>query len=96
METRHGRCTREELSRKLHYTGEYINRIVKTHTGKTLSKYGQALLLDEAKKLLTDTDMSISEIVYSLGLSNRSYFYRIFEKAYGMTPLKYRKENTKN
>lgn len=92
MDAQHGRCTREELSRKLHYTGEYINRIVKLHTGKTLSEYGQSLLLEEAKRLLTSTDQNISDIIYALGISNRSYFYRIFEKAYGVTPLQYRKE----
>ncbi len=92
MEAQHGRCTREELSQKLHYTGEYINRIVKLHTGKTLSEYGQTLLLEEAKRLLASTDQNISDIIYSLGISNRSYFYRIFEKAYGVTPLQYRKE----
>ncbi len=96
MESRHGRCTREELSKELHYTGEYINRIVKIHTGKTLSEYGQTLLLEEAKRLLTYTDRNISDIIYSLGLSNRSYFYRIFENAYGVTPLKYRRKIARN
>ena len=93
METQYGRCTREELSQKLHYTGEYINRIVKLHTGKTLSEYGQTLLLEEARRLLISTDKNISDIIYTLGLSNRSYFYRIFENAYGVTPLQYRKRN---
>lgn len=92
MEESHGRCTREELARKLHYTGAYINRIVKMYTGKTLSEYGQTVFLEEAVGLLTNTDMSITEIVAHLGLANRSYFYRLFEKAYGMTPLEYKKQ----
>lgn len=95
MEEQHGRCTREELSRKLHYTGEYINRIVKMYIGKTLSEYAQTILLEDAKKLLLHTDMNISDIIYSLGISNRSYFYRLFEKAYGMTPLEYRRQHSR-
>lgn len=95
MEDCHGRCTREELSQKLHYTGEYINRIVKIYTGKTLTEYGQSLLLEHARQLLLHTDMNVSDIISSLGLSNRSYFYRLFEKVYGVTPSEYRKEHTR-
>lgn len=95
MEERHGRCTREELSQRLHYTGEYINRIVKMYTGKTLSEYGQTILLEESKRLLIHTDMNISDMIYSLELSNRSYFYRLFERSYGVTPLEYRRKNSK-
>lgn len=95
MEECHGHCTRDELSQRLHYTGEYINRIVKMYTGKTLTEYGQIILLEESRRLLTQTDMNISDIIYSLGLSNRSYFYRIFEKAYGVTPLEYRRKASK-
>lgn len=91
MKSSHGRCTREELETRLHYNGEYLNRIMKKYTGKTLLEYGQSIYLEEARKLLSDTDKSISSIIEDLGFSNRSYFYRLFEKAYGETPLDYRK-----
>ena len=90
MEESHGHCTREELSEKLHYTGEYINKIIKLYTGKTLSEYRQMIFLEEAKNLLLYSDMSMTDIIGMLGLSNRSYFYRLFKKAYGMTPVEYR------
>ncbi len=92
MKSSHGRCTREELSSQLHYNGEYLNRIIKKYTGKTILEYGQSIYLDEARILLSNTDKSISSIIDELGFSNRSHFYRLFEKAYGQTPLDYRRQ----
>ena len=93
MEASHGRSTREYLEKQLHYNGEYLNRIVKKYTGKTILEFGQGIYLQEAKRLLLDTDMSISEIIAELGFSNRSHFYRVFQKAFGETPLDYRRRH---
>lgn len=92
MKSSHGRCTREELSSQLHYNGEYLNRIIKKYTGKTILEYGQSVYLEEARMMLASTDKSISAIIDELGFSNRSHFYRLFEKAYGQTPLDYRRQ----
>lgn len=92
MKSSHGRCTREELSSQLHYNGEYLNRIMKRYSGKTILEYGQSIYLEEAKILLSTTDRSISSIIDELGFSNRSHFYRLFEKAYGQTPMDYRRQ----
>ena len=64
--------------------------IVKKYSGKTLLEYGQDIYLEEARRLLLDTDMSISDIITELGFSNRSHFYRVFRRAFGETPLDYR------
>lgn len=95
MEENHGHCTRNELSERLHYTGEYINKIIKMYTGKTLSEYSQSIIMLEADKLLLNTDMNVSDIINKLGIANRSYFYRLFEKTFGVTPLEYRKQKRK-
>ena len=57
----------------------------------TLLEYGQSIYLEEARKLLADTEKSISSIIEELVFSNRSHFYRLFEKYYGETPMNYRK-----
>lgn len=96
MEASHGRCTRQQLSEQLHYSGEYLNRVVKKYTGKTISEYGQGIYLERSRKLLLDTEISISDLVLLLGFANRTHFYRLFREAYGETPLKYRKRHRKN
>jgi AraC-like DNA-binding protein len=47
--------------------------------------------LNEAKKMLRDSELSITEICYQCGFSDSSYFGKVFRKAYGVTPREYRK-----
>lgn len=93
MKASHGRCSRDELSTVLHYNAEYLNRIVKKYTGKTLSEYQKSIYLEEVCSLLKNTNKSISKIIDEMNFSNRSYFYKIFQETYGMTPQEYRQQN---
>ncbi len=52
-----------------------------------------------AAKLLVSTNISIQEVIYKVGIMNRSYFYREFSKKFNMTPREYRllkKEDSNN
>lgn len=51
--------------------------------------------MDEACIMLRDTDMTIDEIVYAVGFGDVPYFYKLFKKINGCTPVKYRQENKK-
>ncbi len=90
--SRHGKVSRSELSEMLHYNEEYLNRIIKQSTGKTFSQYRQYIALQEVRRLLLDTDLSVSRIMEELELSNRSFFYRVFQKEFGLTPSEYRQQ----
>lgn len=46
--------------------------------------------LNEAKKMLLNNELSITEICYECGFSDSSYFGKVFRKAYGLTPREYR------
>ena len=46
--------------------------------------------LNYAAQLLVNTNMSVQEIIYNVGISNKSYFYREFARKYNMTPKEYR------
>lgn len=99
IEFRHGRTSREELSAVFHYSGDYLNRIARHQTGMTISQLCQYACLREAKRLLQQTDRSISDIIEELGYVNRTYFYKIFKKQFGLSPLELRnavKHRTQN
>ena len=44
----------------------------------------------EAKRLLAETDRSVTDIAGSLGFQEVKYFDAVFKKSTGMTPVKYR------
>ena len=95
MEATHGRATRSQLETQLNYSGNYLNDIVKKYTGLNIFNYGMSICLNEAAKLLIHTDKNISEIALSLGFTNRTHFYRLFENRFHMTPSKFRKQHKK-
>ena len=58
---------------------------------ETVNKFISNLRITKAKELLENSDDTISEIVYKIGLSSRSYFSKIFYNKYGLQPKEFRK-----
>lgn len=54
--------------------------------GLTVNKYAQEVKLKAARELLISSELSVAEVVTSIGLNNASYFSRIFREKYGMNP----------
>lgn len=69
----------------------WLTRKFKEEMGQSLGEYQAYLRLQEAKRLLRYTDMSLSEIAGALGFSNQAYFQSFFKKAAGLTPLEFRR-----
>lgn len=82
-----------QLAQQLHYDIYWLSKEIKKRTGKTYTELVQAKRLNQAAYLLTTTTGSVMEIALSVGYDNISYFHRIFQKRYGMTPRKYRVES---
>ena len=69
--------------------------IFKDEYGVTLFEYVSRLRLEEAKRLLSDSDNEIIDIAYSVGFGGLSSFYRFFKNGIGYSPAAYRKEHRK-
>ncbi len=95
LEESEGRLGRAELSQHLSYSGDYLNRIIKKHTGLSLHEYNMKFAMKKAAQLLLSTRLPVSGIMAELSFTNRTYFYRTFENQYGMTPNEYRKAHRK-
>ncbi|MBS9464295.1 helix-turn-helix transcriptional regulator [Flagellimonas sp. 389] len=58
--------------------------------GKTVNEYIKNLKLEISRDYLKNTEYSVSEIVYRVGIKSRSYFSKIFSEHYGVLPTEYR------
>ena len=65
--------------------------IIKTNTGYTLKAYCQKVQMTEAARLLRTTELPVCQIAASMGYENRTQFYKVFRREYGLTPLEYRR-----
>ncbi|MFI2744546.1 AraC family transcriptional regulator [Zhouia sp. PK063] len=80
-----------EFAEELHLHPNYLNTLVKTQTGKTISSHIQERLIYEAKTLLSRTDWDINTISYCLGFSGQAAFTSSFKRIEHITPSMYRK-----
>lgn len=86
--------TNLNIAQKFSYHPNYINRTFKNSTGKTIKAYITELRLSNAKRLLKTTGLSIYEISELCGFESYSYFIKKFRTVQGISPLKYRKQNS--
>ena len=59
---------------------------------KTVTEYIRNIRLEAARDLLNNSDLNISQIVYSIGFTSRSYFSKIFREKFGVTPNQFKKK----
>jgi AraC-like DNA-binding protein/mannose-6-phosphate isomerase-like protein (cupin superfamily) len=86
----------KEMADYFHFHPSYLSSLVKREFGKNLMDLLTEVRMSEASKLLKNTDMTIENIVYEVGYTNFSYFYKVFKKTYGMTPNQYKTNIIKN
>ncbi len=82
--------TVKEIAGQLGITPVHLNRVCKELAGKPAGKLLEEYLLEEARKLLTYTSYSVSEIAYLLNFSYPNYFARFFRKHTGLSPKAFR------
>jgi AraC family transcriptional regulator, transcriptional activator of pobA len=80
----------------LNITPNHLNKLVKTITGKSPTKWIDDTLVLEAKVLLYQTSLTINEVASEIGIYDQSYFSRLFKKYEGITPLEFRKKIEKS
>ena len=71
---------------------EHTSRSMKRYYNTTVSNFVNDLKLNYSAKLLLSSNLSVIDIAYESGFENISWFYKMFEKKYKITPHKYRKK----
>lgn len=81
----------EALSRSLSFSKSYISRRFASTYGCSIIDYFNQMKLNEAKRLIRDTNKNFFEISDMLMFSNSHYFSTLFKKHTGLTPTQYKR-----
>jgi AraC family transcriptional activator of pobA len=79
-----------EYAELLYVTPNHLNAICKELLGKSAGGMIRDRVVLEAKRLMINLDLSISEIAYELNFRDNSYFSKFFKKYTGITPEEFR------
>jgi AraC-like DNA-binding protein len=78
------------LAEAVHLSVWHLSHLFKTETGIPPAQFLKSIRMEEARRLLASTLLSVKEVVNRVGMSDQSHFVKDFKKAYGHTPTKYR------
>ncbi|WP_246175032.1 helix-turn-helix domain-containing protein [Tenacibaculum aiptasiae] len=84
------------MAAQLNVSHRYMSDTIKAETGKTAVDQINLFLVEEAKSMLLNPNLSISETAYKLGFEYPQYFTRVFKKKVGMSPKEYIKNHSLN
>jgi two-component system response regulator YesN len=82
--------TIREISGKLYLHPTYLGCQINKWFGCSCTEYLHKLRMEEAKRLVTDTELRVHEIAYSLGYTSYNNFLKQFVKYYSIKPTEYR------
>ncbi len=80
----------KELSKLLYMSERHADRVVMAIYGQSFHERVIYLRMENAVKLLSETDMSVKTVATAVGFHSANGFYRSFGKIYGITPGEYR------
>lgn len=76
----------DALARKYKYNKNYLSNVFKEETGKTFTEAVTQQKLIQAHNLISSTNLSITEIMRQVGISNKTFFYRKYKEFYHGKP----------
>ncbi|WP_148133599.1 helix-turn-helix transcriptional regulator [Candidatus Formimonas warabiya] len=85
-----------DVAQAVYYSPCYFSRVFKELRGYGFRKYLTEIRLAQACRLLTHSDMSISEIARQVGYQDARYFSQIFKQWKGCAPTRYRLLHRRN
>lgn len=82
--------TLKTLAEDFNMSYSYLSSYLSSRMGQGMNEYLNTIRVEEAKKLLSGTDLPLAEIAHQIGYTDQSYFGKVFKKLVGIPPLAYR------
>lgn len=83
-----------QVAEVFNFNYTYLSSYFNQHVCEGFSGYLNRIRIEEACRLLKETDMSMVEVGGAVGYSDQSYFSRVFKRIVGMSPMTWKKNNT--
>ncbi|MFX3635982.1 MAG: response regulator [Candidatus Pristimantibacillus sp.] len=80
----------ELLAQSVFLHPTYLSELFKESTGQKFIDYLTMVRLEEARRILRESDMKMYEVAFAVGYTSPKYFSTLFRKVYHMTPMMYR------
>jgi AraC-like DNA-binding protein len=77
-------------------TPGYLTTLVRRRTGRTVVDWITERRMVQARQLLTETELPVSEIARRVGVADPGYFARVFRHSNGVTPLAWRRNGVES
>lgn len=92
IETHYKNGSLSEIAAQINQPTYYVSRLLKKHMDKNFKQLLQIRKLQQAEYLLTQSSMTIEQIMNAIGYDNSSYFFNRFKEKNGCSPKEYRKK----
>ena len=89
VETHYKEGNLSELAQLMGYNLYWLSHEIKKRTGKTYKELVQTKRMNQAAYMLTNSRVSVSEIIRMVGYDNSSYFHRKFKERFGVSPKEF-------
>ena len=89
------KLTLETLERELHISKYYVSHVINERLGEGFNEYLNSIRINEACRLLVESDKTVNEISERVGFGTVRSFDRAFKREKGETAREYRKRNSK-
>jgi len=86
----HGLLTVQHIAELMNLSPNYLSDLLRVHTGQNTQQHIHEKLVEQAKERLSTTNLSVSEIAYTLGFEHAQSFSTLFKKKTRMSPIEFR------
>lgn len=81
----------DDLAARVHFNPSYFSSLFKQHFGIGYSDYLSDIRMEQAARILRESNIRVGQLAQAVGYQNTTYFIKTFRRKYGVTPNEYRR-----